>query len=178
MTYIPGNYWAIDPITGFKVRISEFTEQPTKDNPNSGDWVWKAAVDPVHPQEYVQGVEDDPSVPLSFADTQSVVGETTLVYATPINNNVIVIPTSAVVQYDPIGVVLNDGTVFWDFMYTYTEGAEPIWDSEGVLVYASDGLLMVTNPLYDTIELSRGLFAAASSGNIVYLPSLDNEEWQ
>ena len=176
--YIPGNYWAIDPKTGFKVRVSELQQEPTKDNPDSGNWVWKSALDPVHPQEYVRGVEDDPSVPLSFPDNVASIGETTLAYTTAQNSRIVVIPKSMSVQNDPIGIVMNDGLVFWDFAYEHNSEAEPLWDANGELFYAADGLFLAKSNLYDTIIISRNIWTAATAGNQVYLPAQDNEEWQ
>lgn len=176
--YVPGDWWAICQRTGIKFRVSELREEATKDNPNSGLWVYAGSLDPVHPQEYVQGVEDDPSVPLSFGDTANAMGETTLAYATPQYNQVVVVPTSALSQYDPVGITMDDSSVFWDFAQTYRVNSEPMWDANGVLMYASDGIMLALSNVYDTIIISRGLFGNASAGNTVYLPSLDNEEWQ
>jgi hypothetical protein len=178
MTYIPGNWWSIDPITGGKFRISEFVQAPTKDNANTGDWVWKGAVDPVHPQEYVTGVEDNPSVPLSFPDNVQVVGETTLAYTTAQNSKIVVIPKGMSSENDPIGVLMNDGIVFWDFVKTHHSEAEPIWDVNGQLFYAADGLFLARSLSYDTIIISQDIWTAATAGNTVYLPAQNNEVWQ
>ena len=176
--YIPGDYWAICQRTGIKFRISELREEATKDNPNSGTWVYSGSVDPVNPQEYVRGVEDDPSVPLSFGDVANAMGETALSYATPQNNQVVVLPASAISEGDPVGIIMDDGNIFWDFAETYRANSEPMWDANGVLMYASDGIMLALSNVYDTIIISSGLFSDAASGNTVYLPSLDNEEWQ
>jgi len=178
MTYIPGDWWAICQKTGIKFRISELREEPTKDNPNSGLWVYSGALDPVHPQEYVRGVEDDPSVPLSFPDVPTVVGETTLVFDTPKYSRIVVIPHSSIAQYDPIGITMDDSMVFWDFVETYNEYSEPGWDVNGEIMYAADGLWLGYSTAYDTIIISQDIWTLASAGNTVYLPSLDNEEWQ
>ena len=178
MTYIPHDYWAIDPKTGFKVRVSELVQEPTKDNINSGNWVWKGAVDPVHPQEYVTGVEDDPSVPISYPDNVQTVGETTLIYTTAENSKIVVIQKGLVSQDDPVGVLMDDGIVFWDFAYAYHSESEPLWDVNGNLYYAADGLFLAKSLYYDTIIISRNIWKTATAGNTVYLPSQNNEEWQ
>ena len=180
MTYIPGDYWAIDPITGFKVRISEFTEQPTKDNPNSGDWVWKAAVDPVHPQEYVQGIEDDPSVPLSFPDTANAMGEGTVIENVLANATQLFISLTPAVD-DPIGIVMDNGATFWSFV-TAVEvlTGRPLVDVNGVISRDVTGAIVMTADPFNGCLVTIGsyLHGDASSGNAVYLPALDNEEWQ
>jgi hypothetical protein len=177
MTYIPGDYWAICQRTGIKFRISELREEPSKDNPNTGNWVYERSLDPVHPQEYVRGVEDDPSVPLAFPSSVQEVGETTLGYTTPQYSKVVVIPKALSVQGDPVGVTMNDSLVFWDFVQTHHSEAEPMWDVNGSLLYASDGLLLARSLTYDTIII-RDIFIAATAGNTVYLPAQNNEEWQ
>jgi len=178
MAYIPGNNWVICPKTGFKVRASELAQEPTKDNPDTGNWVWKAALDPVHPQEYVKGVEDDTSVPLSYPDNTQVVGETTLAYTTAEGSRIVVIPKGISAQYDPVGVLMDDDIVFWDFAYEHHPEAEPMWDVNGVLFYAADGLFLAKSLYYDTIIISRDIWKAAAAGNTVYLPAQNNEEWQ
>ena len=177
MTYIAHDYWAICQRTGIKFRRSQMREEPNKDDPHSGRWVYKGSWEGVHPQEYVRGVEDDPSVPLSFPDNTQVVGETTLAYTTPQYNRIVVIPKGMSVQYDPIGISMNDSIVFWDFAETHHSEAEPMWDSEGSLLYATDGLMLARSLLYDTIIISRDIWTAATAGNTVYLPAQDNEEW-
>ena len=57
---------------------------------------------------------------------------------------------SGLVENDPMGIVLDDGIVHWTFIDTLT-------------------LTVATLPV--------PMPGAAASGNVVYLPSLDNEKW-
>ena len=178
--YIPGDYWAIDPITGGKFRISEFVEQPTKDNPNTGDWVYRGAVDPVNPQEYVVGVEDDPSVPISFGDTANAMGETTVIENASAHTLEIFISLTPAVD-DPIGIVMDNGAAFWSFV-TVVEvlTGKPLVDVNGNIVRDVNGDIVMTADPYSgsLVTIGSYLHYDASSGNTVYLPALDNEEWQ
>ena len=181
MTYIPGNYWSIDPITGGKFRISEFVQQPTKDNPESNDWVWKGAVDPVHPQEYVTGVEDDPSVPISFPDTANAMGSTTLLNNMSASAYGVFVVSLTISEDDPIGIVMDNGATFWSFVDAVeTLTGDPLIDSEGELVLDGDGEVVTTADPYHgyLVTLGSPIHDDASMGNAVYLPALDNEEWQ
>ena len=178
--YIPGDYWAICQRTGIKFRISELAEEPTKDNPNSGTWVNKGSLDPVNPQEYVRGVEDDPSVPLSFGDTANAMGETTVIENVSVNAlEVFVALTPA--QDDPIGIVMDNGVTFWSFVTAVQElTGKPLVDANGVIVRDVNGDIVMTADPYSGsfVTLASYLHYGASSGNAVYLPALDNEEWQ
>lgn len=181
MTYIPGNYWAIDPKTGFKVRVSELRQEPAKDNPDSGNWVWKEALDPVQPQEYVKGVEDDTSVPLSFPAVEQVVGETTLLNNMGANTTGVFVVSLTISQDDPIGITMDNGATFWSFaeeveLLTGT----PLVDEDSNLVLDGDGNTVTAADPYHgyLVTLGSYLHYDASMGNAVYLPGLNNEEWQ
>ena len=178
--YIPGDYWAICEKTGIKFRISELAEEATKDNPNSGTWGYKSSIDPVNPQEYVQGVEDDPSVPLSFGDTANAMGETTVIENVAIYALEVFIALTPE-QDDPIGVVMDNGATFWSFV-TGVEvlTGKPLVDADGVIVRDANGDIVMTADPYSgsLVTLGSYLHYGASSGNAVYLPALDNEEWQ
>ena len=180
MTYVPGNYWYICPKTGLKVRVSDVVQQPTKDNPETGDWVYKNSFDPVHPQEYVVGVEDDPSVPISFGDTQNAMGETTVIENVSANATNIFIALTPEVN-DPIGITLDNNVVFWSFVTASQElTGKPLVDANGVIVRDVTGAIVMTADPYSGsyITIASYLHYGASSGNTVYLPALDNEEWQ
>ena len=180
MTYIPGDYWAIDPITGGKFRVSEFVQAPTKGNANTGDWVYKGAVDPVHPQEYVTGVEDDPSVTLALAGPETVMGHTTVIENVPVYSVEVIIHLTPEAN-DPIGITMDNGVTFWSFV-TDVEvlTGTPLVDADGVIVRDVGGNIVMTADPYSgsLITLASYLHYDASSGNAVYLPALDNEEWQ
>ena len=181
MAYVPGDYWAIDPITGGKFRISEFVQAPTKDNANTGDWVYKGAVDPVHPQEYVTGVEDDPSVAVALPGVVAAMGETTLQNNVVVNEQLLFFVSLTVTEGDPIGVTMNNGATFW----SYAEEVEtltgtPLVDSDSNLVLDGNGdVVTAADPYHGyLVTLNTPIHGSADMGNAVLLPALDNEEWQ
>ena len=179
--YIPGNYWMIDPITGGKFRVSEFVQAPTKGNDNTGDWVWKGAVDPVHPQEYVVGVEDDPSVPISLPGVVTTMGETTVQNNVYISTNGLFFVPLTVSEDDPVGLVMDNGIVFWSFAQDVEALTKtPLVDFNGRLVLDSGGNVVLAADPYSGTLVTLGSYVhyGVSQGNAVYLPALDNEEWQ
>ena len=181
MTYIPGDYWALCGRTGRKCRVSELKQEPTKGNENTGDWVWKGAVDPVHPQEYVTGVEDDPSVALSIAGPAAAMGETTLQNNVVVNEQLLFFVSLTVVEGDPIGVTMNNGATFWSFAEEVeTLTGTPLEDSNDDLVLDGDGNVVTAADPYTgyLVTLNSPIHGSADMGNAVYLPALDNEEWQ
>ena len=179
--YIPGNYWYICPKTGLKTRVSDVVQQPTKDNPDTGNWVYKGSVDPVHPQEYVTGVEDDPSVPLSYPDTANAMGSTTLLNNMLENEYGVFVVSLTISEGDPIGIVMNNGACFWSFAdEVETLTGDPLVDSEGNLVKDANGdVVTAADPYHGyLVTLGSPIHDDADMGNEVFLPALDNEEWQ
>jgi hypothetical protein len=180
MTYIPHDWWMICQKTGIKFRVSEMREEPNKDDPNSGRWVHQSSYDPVHPQEYVQGTEDDPSVPLTYPDVANAMGETVLIHNMGIYSTRIIVE-STVTQGDPLGVIQNNGILYWSFAQTVellTNG--PLVDADGEIVIDADGEIIYTADVFNgyIVALGSQIHNAADLGNAVYLPALDNEEWQ
>ena len=175
--YIPHDYWMICNRTGIKFRRSEMVQEFSGAGMAEGLWVNKSSLDPIHPQDFVTGVEDDPSVYPTSADTAQQTGDTALIYAMPQYSKIAVIPTSLAEEDESIGIVMNNGIVFWDFAQTFHENAEPVYDANGELVYAADGVLLARSDVYDTIFISTPIHQIADAANTVYVPSVNNEEW-
>jgi hypothetical protein len=147
MTYIPHDYWMICQRTGLKFRRSEMRQEWT------GQWVHKDVWNPRHPQDYVKSITEDPSVFPSFPDVEQVIGETTLNGGhTKFAKSITLTAISGLVEDDPIGIVLDNGTVHWSFL--------------------------TADPIGSVAIIREGIPYAAASGNVVYLPSLNNESWQ
>jgi hypothetical protein len=181
MTYIPNDWWIICQKTGIKFRVSEMREEPNKDDPNSGRWVHQSVYDPVQPQEYVKGVEDDTSVPLSYPDNTQVAGETTLLDNMDGHSTRVFVVTLSISEGDPIGIIQNDGTAYWSFAAEVeTLTGSPLRDSNGDLVKDANGDVVTTADPYSgyLVTLGSQIHSAADMGNVVYLPALNNEEWQ
>lgn len=146
MTYIPKDYWMICDRCGKRYRRSDMREEWT------GLWVCtRGCWEPRHPQDFVEGVEDIQTVPVSRPDTVNSCGSTTLngalsAWATTAT----LTSVTGLAEDDPIGIALDNGTVHWSF----------IDDLTGFVV-----------------TLGSPISGAAATGNSVYLPSLDNENW-
>lgn len=103
-----------------------------------------------HPQDFVHGVEDDQTVPIVRPDIIQSTGETTLSSAAEKNaTSVSLSSVSQASDTDSIGIDMDNGATHW----TYVNG-----DPSGTTVY-----------------LGSYLPHNASSGNAVYLPSINNE---
>ena len=61
--WIPGNYWMICDVCGYKYRKSEMRERWDK------AWVCEADWEPRHPQEFLRGRNEKISVPIPRPDT-------------------------------------------------------------------------------------------------------------
>lgn len=147
MVHIPKDYWMICDRCGGKFRRSEMREEWT------GLWVCKRGCwETQHPQDFVESVPDDPSVPVSRPDVVQSVGETTLNGALSVfASSATLTSVSGLEDEHPVGIVLDNDTVHWTFI---------------------DG-----DPVGSVIALGSVLPSAAADGNTVYLPSLNNESW-
>ena len=147
MTYIPGDYlMKCDRCGGVFLR-SRMREEWT------GLWVCtRGCWEQRHPQDFVEGVEDDMTVPVARPDVVNAYGTTTLNGAVTKGTTAIVLTSaSGLAEDDPIGIALdNTDVVHWSFI---------------------DELSGANVTLGDPIS------GNAASGNTVYLPSLDNENW-
>ena len=180
--YIPHENWVICERTGIKFRRSELREEPNKDNPNSGRFVHKSVWNPVHPQEYVQGTEDDTSVPLVYGDVAQSQGETTLLNDMVVDDKTVFIVTrSGLAEGDPIQVTMDNGATFVNFIAELEVLSQsPLEDSEGNVIRDANGdVVYASDPNSGyLIELNDPIHYAATYDNAVYLPSINNEEWQ
>lgn len=107
--------------------------------------------EPRHPQDFVKAVVDDQTVPISRPDVKQVMGSTTLSSSATRNaTSVILSSVSGLGDKDSLGIELDNGECHWTF-------------SDGVPT--ASGL----------VTLGSYLPKEAASGNIVYLPSINNE---
>lgn len=105
-----------------------------------------------HPQDLIEGIPDDQSVPIARPDVNPSMGETTL-SATASKNATTVTLTSVtgISDGDPIGIVMDNGPTHW----TYADG----------------------DPSGSVVTLGSYLPDQATSGNAVYLPNINNETY-
>lgn len=119
----------------------------------TGLWVHKSVWNPRHPQDFVAAIPDDPSVFPALPDVQPAMGETTLNGAiTKDAASATLTDASGLVEDDIIGIAMDNSVTHWTFI-TADESS-------------------------NVVALHVAMPFAAASGNAVYLPSRDNEEWQ
>jgi hypothetical protein len=147
MTYVPGDYKMVCERCGGVYLHSEMREEWT------GAWVCtRGCFESRHPQDFVEGREDNQTVPVARPAIPQTMGSTTLngavaQYATACT----LTSVTGLAENDPIGVVLDDATIHWTFIYALA-GA--------------------------VVTMGSHIPGAASSGNTVYLPSINSESWQ
>jgi hypothetical protein len=144
--YKPGDYLVICDKCGMRRYASECRL----------DWqnllLCEPCWEPRHPQDFVEGVEDDQSVPISRPAVAASMGETTVKTTAAANATTIdLTSTTGIADKDAIGIVLDAGTVHW--------------------TYSDD------DPSGDTVTLGSYLPGTATAGNVVYLPSINNETY-
>lgn len=178
MAYIPHDYWMICQRTGLKFRRSEMRQEWT------GEWVHKSVWNPRHPQEFVKVLPEDTSVWPVSPDIAITTGETTVYFATIVSwtKNAFLVSVSGLSDKDPIGIKMNNGATHWTFIDdTPTEYSNAILiDSNGEPVYDSDGELILTadSASWGLVVLNDPIPHPANSGNAIFLPSINNEDWQ
>jgi hypothetical protein len=152
--------------------------EPSGTSPD-GLWVAKSSMDPVHPQDFVTGVEDDPSVYPTYPDVNQTVGETTLTANLRSGDvNIYITELSSAVANDPIGIVADDGTTFWTFIVSASNHSAILTDVNGEILYDVNGEILYGFEGTNYTVITTPLHADSSIGNVVYLPSLNEEEWQ
>ncbi len=175
--YIPLDYWMTCDFCGGKYRRSEMREHWT------GQWVhYPGCWEPRHPQDFVESIPDDTSVPVARPAIAQAVGETT-VYANVLiwTTTVYVSSTSGMNDKEPIGIVMNNGATHWSFIdgdpVDYTK--EPLMDENGEILYDSNNEIILTTDsvTWGAITLNTPIPFKADSGNTIYLPGLNNESW-
>lgn len=147
MPCVSGDYKMICDRCGGTFLHSEMREEWT------GLWVCtRGCFEEEHPQDFVEAVDDDPTVSVARPDVTPKMGETTLNGAViQWAKTLILTSASGLVEDDPIGIVLDNGTEHWTFL--------------------------TADPVVNTVAINDGLPWAAASGNVVHKPSVDNETW-
>jgi hypothetical protein len=179
MSYIPHDWWVICNRTGIKFRRSEMVQEFSGKAPE-GLWVHKTSLDPVHPQEYVTSIDDDPSVYPAYPDVAQAVGETAMAMDAAAGDSTLYLePRAGSVVNDPIGITANDGTTFWTFIESITNSEGILRDVNGEILYDSNGeILYGFEGTSSKVVINAHIHSDSDTGNTVYLPSLNNEEWQ
>ena len=145
--YKPGDWKMICDRCGATYYASEMREEWT------GLWVCtRGCWEPRHPQDFVTSREDDQSVPVTRNDVVQSMGTTTLNGAVAANAvSVTLTDSTGLSQNDPIGIVMDSGATTWTYL--------------------------TADPVLNVCALGSPMLGAAASGNTVYLPSINNEDW-
>ena len=147
MTYYPGKWKLVCDRCGATFLNDEMREHWT------GLQLCEKCWEPRHPQDFVTGKDDDQTVPVARPDITQSVGSTTLNGAVAQYATTCTLTSSGgVAENDPIGITMDgaESPVHWTY----------ISDLTGAVV-----------------TMGSYIPKAASSGNTVYLPSINNETW-
>jgi len=145
-SFILGDYNFICDKCGMKRKASTGKTQW------DGLFVCPQCYDIRHPQDFIEGIPDDQSVPIARPDVTPAMGETTVLTTALRNATTIDITSIAgLVDGSSIGIVLDNGSTH----YTYCDGA----------------------PSGNTVTMGSYLPSQATAGNAVYKPSVDNETY-
>lgn len=107
---------------------------------------------PRHPQDFVQGRADDQTVEIVRGNIVQSMGATTLSASAAKNaTSVTLASTTGIADRDTLGIELDTGECHWTF---------------------ADG-----NPTGGVVTLGSYLPGAASIGNTVHVPGINNETW-
>lgn len=107
---------------------------------------------PRHPQDFVEGIAEDQTVPIARPTVQATMGTTTVKTSALKNAGTIEFTSiTGIADKDPVGIVLDDGSAHW----TYSDGT----------------------PSGFTVTLGSYLPYPTASGNTVYLPSVNGETY-
>lgn len=151
----------------------------------TGLWVHKDVVNLRPAQDYVKSIPDDPAVEPVFPSIVQAVGETTVSSDVEIwTDRVYLTSVGDVNDQDPIGIVMDNGATHWSFV----EG-DPVPEGGGDYFLLEDGgfglledgeriLLEGSSGSYGYVVLNTPVSYKCSSGNVVYLPSVNNEDWE
>ena len=143
-----GNYKMVCDLCG-QVRMASEIKKTWDNFFVCADTCWQ----PRHPQDFVRGVADDQTIPVVRSDVVQSMGTTTLSVAASKNATTVTLASvSGLADRDALGIVLNTGECHWTF---------------------SDGIPTVGG----VVTLGSYLPGNASLGNIVYLPSINNEKF-
>ncbi len=114
-----------------------------------GLFLCKECYEPRHPQDFVENIPEDQSVPIPRLDIPQTMGETTVLTAALINALTIDITSiSGLADGDSIGIVLDNGAAHWSFCNGTPSG--------------------------NTVTLGSYLPFSAAAGNVVYKPSINS----
>ena len=171
--YIPQDYWMICDRCGGQYRKSDMGEEWT------GLWVCRSGCfQKRHPQDFVTGVADDQTVPVARPAVPQTMGETTLA-SSYVDGDTIVHLTSAdgLVEDDAIGIVMDNGAATWSFIKDLPSGTGVVIFQGQAVEVGGDSDVTLGGETDTYVLLGSPMLGNASSGNAVYLPSINSESW-
>jgi len=177
MVYIPGDYWMACDRCGGNYRRSNMAEEWT------GLWVCtKGCFQTRHPQDFVEAVPDDPSVPVSRPAVVQSMGETEILDSMAVwGTSVFIVALSGLADKDAIGITMDNDVVHWSFIDgdPTVLSSSPLTDSDGEYVLDADGELVLSADGESgyIITINTPVWHSVTFLNTVYLPSINNESW-
>lgn len=179
--YIPHDYKMVCDRCGGVYRSSEMRES-WKGLQLCKEYCWESR----HPQDSIEVRKDDISVPIAYPDVPQTMEESTLTQAISSGGkSVYVLSTGVISEKDPIGILMDNGAVFWSFVYSLTAGTTEgeiitfaglypwTFDGDPDLSFDGEGDGGTTR----LITLGSPIHGDAASGNTVYLPAINSENW-
>jgi hypothetical protein len=145
----------------------------------TGLWVCKRGCwETRHPQDFVTGVTDDVSVPVARPDVPQTVGETTLA-SSYVDGDTIIHLTSVdgLSVNDPIGIVMDNGAATWSYIKELPTVSGTVIFQGQTVTFGGDSDVTLGGETETYVTLGSPLLGDASSGNTVYLPSINSESW-
>lgn len=110
MPYIPGDYWVICDVCGFKKRRSQTKKRWDGALVCEKDW------EPRHPQDFVRNVKDHQAVADPRPELQTMIYETTLKSAAVKDATTIAVNSTSHIEEDiSLGIALDSGEIQWTF---------------------------------------------------------------
>lgn len=170
--YIPKDYWMICDRCGSRYRNSDMAEEWT------GLWVCKrGCFETRHPQDFVTGVADDVSVPNASPDVPQTMGQTTLADSYVSGDTIVHLTSSdGLAEGDAIGIVMDNGACTWSYIKELPTTSATVTFQGEVVTFGGE-VVTFGGETEKYVTLGSIMLGDASSGNIVYLPSINSESW-
>jgi len=171
--YLAHNHWLICDRCGGQYRYSDMAEEWT------GLWVCtRGCFETRHPQDFVTGVTDDQTVPVARPTVPQTMGETTLA-SSYVDGDTMIHLTSGdgVVEDDAIGIVMDNGAATWSFVKDFPPVSGSVVFQGVIVSFGGDTDVELGSESGYYVTLGSPMLGNASSGNAVYLPSINSENW-
>ena len=173
--YIPGDWKMICDRCGIQFHRSEMREEWT------GLWVCKKNCwDSRHPQGFIELQPERAFSKPVLPNIEQTMGDTTLtIDVSAWNKYIELLSITGLSDGDPIGVDMDNGATHWSFINGDPISGVILYDSNGKILLDSNGEIVYAlgSGTTGTIILGSPVSFLSTTGNAVYLPSINNESW-